>query len=88
VRDCIKCGETKSLREFYQRGDGKLMGSCKQCHCATTSHREQPALRSPGEHGGRALTAAELVVCPKCSLRGPHECITPRSLGLGQQGWV
>ena len=89
TKRCNRCQEEKPARDFYLRGDGKLMGNCKLCHCFVTSRRYAPALREPGEHGIRELTGDELIPCARCHLRGPHECLRGlTSTGLGHQSWV
>jgi hypothetical protein len=101
-RDCHEAKPRSGFYENSDGSGSGLMKSCKVCFRARVNAnfadrkargavkpKPLPVYRERGEYiVGRALTAAELVVCPKCSLRGPHECITPRSLGLGQQGWV
>jgi len=138
MRRCNKCLQRKDERDFYLRGDGKLMTACKVCHGEATSEkrkaeawrertcpavgcgeafvpmREKPwqqaarqvycstrcsAVGSPEAReqrsqnartwgGFREFSDPELVVCPRCSLRGEHECFQPMSLRLGSQGWV
>lgn len=31
MKECTKCGLSKSLRDFYTKGRGKLFGQCKAC---------------------------------------------------------
>lgn len=92
-KDCSRCKQTKPLTEFYE-GHG-LYGhhaSCKLCERDAARNREaalRAARQNPNGEGGRPLRPEELVVCPKCSLRGPHECLNnSRSTGMSQWHWT
>lgn len=33
-KECIRCGTTRPMAEFYLRSTGAPMGACKDCHRA------------------------------------------------------